>query len=467
MAKKIAPKERIIKIENRDILCFYGKEYMDYAKYTIANRAIPSIIDGLKPGARKIMHAAFYALPPGKKKKFFDVVGAAYSRSQYHHGDSSLISTMMTLASPYKDNLAPLEIVGSGGDLRNQEAAAPRYLEIKLSQFASLLQKDKHILEYNYDGEIKVEPKYYLPLLPLVLTYRSTGIAVGYKFCSPTSYNPLDLVEQCIQVIKNGKLSKKLTPHIIGFDGVYEEVDVDTTLARGRFEVKRDHIIVTELPPSQTFDKFENNLIKLLEKDKIKNWENESKDNDIQYKIFVNPTTLAKQVESGRHLSIYNLAEKISKPNYVLLDEHDKIIQFNKPEEVLKYFVQFRLETYKKLKQYNIDSLNERIEKTNSILKFLDLYFADKIKLGKNVTMAKAQEQIAKHNLPAFVLDIKFSRMTKEEYAKLLAEKKELEDELKVIVKTPTEELYLRELNDMIPAMKKSFPRQEFITLKK
>lgn len=463
MAKK-SPKLKSsgrVSITDRTLEDFFMNEYFDYAKYSISNRALPSIIDGLKPGARKIMHAAFSVLKGGKEQKFFDVVGAAYSKSQYHHGDASLVSTIMTLATDYKDNLAPLEIIGSGGDLRNHSSAAPRYLEVKLSPWAKLLEKDSHILEYNFDGDQQIEPTHYLPIIPLVLAARSVGMSVGYKFNSQVSYNPAELVEQCINVLNTGKLSGKLRPHIMGYKGSFEQVG-DRIKASGNFVINRDHIIVTELPPNETFSSFENNLIKLLETGKITNWEDLSEDGNMKYRIDVNATKLEAQVNKNVHFKLYNLAEFLTRPTYTLLDENGKIAIFKSAEEVLKYFVDFRLKTYDTLKAVNIDNLNKRITDISNVLKFLDLYFDEKIVLGKDVSFQNAKDQITKYNLPISVLDIKFSKMTKEEYDKLMNEKSELTKELKLITETPTKTLYLRELKELHLKMINHFPVQEF-----
>lgn len=453
------------KISNRTVSDFFMTDYLNYAKYTIANRALPSIVDGLKPGARKIMHAAFSVLNTTKEQKFFDVIGAAYSKSKYHHGDSSLEGTILTLAGVYKDNLAPLEIVGTGGDLRNPGNAAPRYLDLKLSPWAYLLEKDKHILEYNYDGEYKVEPKYYLPLLPLVLAARNTGMSIGYKFSSQISYNPADLVEQCISVLETGKLKHNLQPYISQFNGSFEQYG-DKIKGIGKFEVKGDKIHVTELPPNQTYANFEDNLIDLYEKKRIKSWDSDVKDGNIQYTITVDKTLLSKQIANGTWTKTYCLIDNLARPTYTLLDENDKIIIFKTPEQVLKYFVDFRLTTYDKLKSINIENLKQRIGEISHILRFLDMYFDGEITLDRKTPIEKTKKQLTQAKIPHTVLDIKISRLTKDEYDKLVKEQLSLVDELHLIKTSTTKQLYLNELNNMLPLMKKAFPSQPYKLIK-
>lgn len=465
MAKKTTPKldqPRNVTIVQNSIENFFMTDYYDYAKYTIADRALPSIVDGLKPGARKIMHAAFATLKSGKKEKFINLVGNTLSLSNYSHGDSSLLSTMMTLSASYNDNLAPLQIVGSGGDLRSPEAAAPRYLAIKLSKWAKLYQKDIHILEHSYEGDKKLEPLWYLPLIPTVLAARTTGMATGYKYDSQVSYNPANIVEQCISVLKTGNLSGKLRPHIEEWTGKYTQID-DRIWAEGSYRIEKDYIVVNEFAPNQTSESFESNIKKLLEDGKILKWENrKTEEKPIEYVIWVNSATLAKQVSNGSFKKTYLLGEFLKRPTYTLLDENSKIAIFRKPEEIISYFIDFRLGLYDKLKSVTIDDLEKRIAEANIIRKFIDLYLSDKIKIDKTVTSADLQKQLDSHQLPHWVADTRLSKLTKEEYDTLTDKIVKLEQELETIRTTATKDLYLRELEQLHIEMQAAFPLQDF-----
>ena len=102
MAKQKQKVERKVTIENHEIANFFAGPYYDYAIYVLEQRAIPSIIDGLKPGARKIINAAFKTLPNTKvETKFLDLVGSTMSISKYHHGDSSIEGTIVTLGQHF------------------------------------------------------------------------------------------------------------------------------------------------------------------------------------------------------------------------------------------------------------------------------------------------------------------------------------------------------------------------------
>ena len=452
---------QVVTITDRNVTDFFMNEYFDYAKYTIANRALPSIIDGLKPGGRKLMHAAFKILRTDKETNLIDLVGTTLSYSKYHHGDASLTSTIETLAGRHANTLAPLQIIGSEAELRSAESAAPRYLGVQLSKWAKLLQKDQHILEYNFDGDFQIEPTYYLPIIPMALVARTTGMATGYKYDAQVSYNPADIARQCISVLTTGHLSGKLTPHIEQFGGSFVQID-DRIWANGIYTINKDHIIINEFSPGETFSSFEATLKDLLIKGQILNWENQSKGGSIQYRIDVNASLLERQIQKKLMGKTYKLGAFLKRPTYTLLNEHGKIAIFTSAEEVLRYFVNFRLGLYDKLKSVNIANLEQRILKLNQIRQFLDMYFDGTIIMSKDVPIERTYAILDSKVLPRSLADTSMKKLTKEEYDKLTNDIAELCKELEVITKTPTLELYLSELSALVKEFEPAFPLQPF-----
>ena len=85
----------------------------------------------------------------------------------------------------------------------------------KLSKYAKLYKIDEDLLEYVYDEEEYLEPTYFLPVIPLTLCKNSEGLAPGYRFCC-FSYNPIDIIDACQEVIKNGKVKTTIRPYVRG-----------------------------------------------------------------------------------------------------------------------------------------------------------------------------------------------------------------------------------------------------------
>jgi topoisomerase-4 subunit A len=161
---------------------------LDYASYVILDRAVPTLEDGLKPVQRRILHA----LKEMDDGRFHKVANAIGQTMQYHpHGDASIYEALVNLGQ--KDLL--IETQGNWGDMRTGDsAAAPRYIEARLSKFALevAFNADNTEWQLSYDGR-KREPVH-LPLkFPLLLAQGVEGIAVGLS----TRIMPHNFVELC------------------------------------------------------------------------------------------------------------------------------------------------------------------------------------------------------------------------------------------------------------------------------
>ena len=140
--------EKIIK---RNMSDFLNKEYLKYCFSVLEERAIPSVIDGFKPGGRKIMHAALAGTTKnGNLVKLLALSGDAMRVSLYAHGDSSLNGSIVGLCQYFKDNLNPLESDSQVGSLRDPDSAgSPRYLYVKHSKYMNMYKVDYDFSEYD------------------------------------------------------------------------------------------------------------------------------------------------------------------------------------------------------------------------------------------------------------------------------------------------------------------------------
>lgn len=453
---------RNFRIQKQLIEQFFNKEYSSYAEYVLENRALPSIIDGLKPGARKIMNAAFKILSESKVSSFLDLTGSTLSLSKYHHGDSSLETTIITLGSYFRNNLYPIVIEGTGGSLRSTESASPRYLDVTLSKYAKLLKHNENILEYNYDGDTKVEPKHYLPIIPLVLANRTSGIAVGYMYLNEISYSPLSLVKSCIEYLKTEKLKSHLIPHINEYDGTYVKTKEGKIYCRGKYDIdlKKNVVNIYEFSPMETFSSFEDNLIKQETEPKLMNitsWENISGDNKTHYKVYFTKEKLEKLIKSKKLEYTLKISSYFRKSNLVMLNENNKLIEFSNHEDILRYFVEYRLNRYETLKDVILNDITEQILKASELMQFIDLYLKGKVKINNKISIDKVIKVLESYKLPSYLIETKLSKLTKEEYDKLKQKIEELEKEYNKIKNTTPKELYLSDLLELQKELSKDF----------
>jgi len=246
----------------------YRNWFLDYASYVILERAVPYINDGLKPVQRRILHA-MREMDDGRYNKVANIIGQTM---QYHpHGDASIGDAIVQLGQ--KDLL--IDTQGNWGNiLTGDGAAAPRYIEARLSKFALEVLFNPKTTEWNlsYDGR-KKEPITLPAKFPLLLAQGVDGIAVGLA-SKLFSHNFNELIDASINYLKN--LDFELYPDfstggLADFSRYNDGVRGGAVKVRAKIE-KRDSktLVITELPFSKTTGSLIETIIKANEKGKIK-----------------------------------------------------------------------------------------------------------------------------------------------------------------------------------------------------
>lgn len=457
MAKKKQLKEYIAKqvtVIDRTIPDFLNNEYKAYSKYVIATRALPSIVDGFKTGARKIMHAAFHGgLKNGQERKVLNLVGDVYNLTLFQHGDASLYGTVFTEGAEFSDNLNPLTIIGQHGSLRDPKAiSAPRYLSVKLSEFADLYRVDEDLLEYIFDEGQYIEPYNYFPIIPTVLTSRTKGMAPGYAF-ECFSYNPLDVINACKEVLKKGTIKKTvIRPYVRGIseDSFVYDKELERWVNNGAYNVdyKADVFQITDLPYNISFDKFEKKLNGYIDNGFIRDWKNYSHDDVIDYRVQFPKGTLQKLMADKKDTVIKNFMLQTLLPKDLLyvLDEHGKVKNFENTYDLVVYFVNLRLEKYNERKSRLLDCLKKKLEANSNMVKFIDLVISKKLKIS-NRPIKEVQADMEKNNLPVELLKTSISKLTKEERDALVQKNLDIQKEIDYVTNTTTTDMYVNDLD--------------------
>ncbi|MBP5548440.1 MAG: DNA gyrase/topoisomerase IV subunit A [Bacteroidales bacterium] len=246
------------------------KDYwVDYASDVILDRSVPSVDDGLKPVQRRILHA-MKETDDGRFTKVANIVG---NTMQYHpHGDASIKDALVNMGQ--KDLLVDCQ--GNWGNiLTGDDAAAPRYIEARLSKFANEVVFNKKTTEWkpSYDGR-KQEPVSLPIKFPLLLAQGTKGIAVTLTSLI-LPYNFCELLEASIKILQN--VPFEIFPDFPtgGLIDVskYNDAAIGGKLrirAKMHYDEKRKGIVITELPYTVTTDILIDSIIKANEKDKIK-----------------------------------------------------------------------------------------------------------------------------------------------------------------------------------------------------
>ena len=438
----------------KSITEFLSNEYKEFALYSIEGRAIPSVIDGFKPTQRKIIHIANLVWKTGSEKnlKVFQLSGKVASDAFYHHGDMSLSNAIINLAQKFKNNAPLLEEDGQFGSLRSPQAGAPRYIGTKLSANFRLIYKDFELLEYKEEeGEI-IEPKYFLPIIPTVLINGGSGIAVGFA-SNILNRDIKEIIDVCVKYL-NGKKVTTVKPSLIGFTGTYTQ-DTENNkkwYIRGKFErINSSTVKITELPPSMTYEKYEEILDKLVENKDIVSYEDNCKDN-IDYTIKF--TRVGLEILSDDKL--FNLLKLVESEteNFNTLDEYGKLKIFESVDDIIQYFVDFRLKYYQVRKDHQLDKMQHELKVLGNRGKFIKAILDGKIVVNNKSKdeIVSQIESIAIEMIDGsydYLLRMPIYSLTKEMFEKLkedFSNKKDVLEKLKLV---DPKDMYLEDLSEL------------------
>ncbi len=241
--------------------------YLDYASYTILDRAVPHIVDGFKPVQRRVLHTMF-TMDDGRYTKVANIVGQAM---QYHpHGDASILGALVTLGQ--KGLL--IDCQGNWGNILTGDSnAAPRYIEARLSKFAKEVVFDPKVTPWmtSYDGRNQ-EPTELPVRFPLLLAQGTEGIAAGLSSkILPHNFN--ELLDASIAILKGEPytlLPDFPTGGIADCSKYNQGKRGGMVKVRARInKVDKSTITITEIPYGKTSQAIIDSIIKAKEKKKI------------------------------------------------------------------------------------------------------------------------------------------------------------------------------------------------------
>ncbi len=387
-------------------------EYRTYQIYTLMDRAIPYLQDGLKPSQRRIL----FTLWRNQSKGLMKVTGLTGLVLTLHpHGPASVESSIVNLAQDYtfSNNYPLIDKKGYFGERMETQAAAGRYIECKLGEVSKLLLFDdmnQVQMVPNYDEKV-MEPLGLLPKLPMMLLNGAEGIGTGFSSVIP-SFNHKDIIKSMIQFIETGS-ARKLKPWVRNYS---ENVEVDKG---GKIHFKMGFkeisgkIYITELPRGYDAKKVYKFLNKHIDNDFIKDYIDSTVDNNVMIELIFKrgqQATLAEvEKEMGTSASL--------SPNYTLISERGVKV-LDKPEQIIEIFTAERLKVVKRRYELLILDAKERLAKNNEIIRFIKQkhYAIAEKKANRKAYVEYLTSK--KFVYSEYLADMAIYRMTKEEVAK-------------------------------------------------
>ncbi|KAI9374692.1 DNA topoisomerase [Aspergillus egyptiacus] len=458
-------------------------------------RSIPSVIDGMKPGQRKVLYTG---LRRNIKKdvKVLDLAGQVLSLTAYHHGDASMHQTIIGLAQDFvgSNNINVLEPSGFfGSRLRGgADASSARYIFTRLSPFARRIfnTQDDPLLTHCVDDGQTIEPEMFIPVVPMLLVNGADGIGTGWSSTIP-NYNPEDIVDN-LRRMMDGEEIKPMQPWFRGFKGEVTQIAPDKYKFSGVIkQISDKEVEVTELPIRTWTQDFINKLEEMIKGEKtppiVKDYKDYNTNTDVNLVIQLDEKNIKEPITPEWLEDKFKMSRTVATSNLVAFDPEGRITKYNSVEDILKEFYAVRLKYYEKRKQYQLAQLQKELDKLTNQARFIQMIIdgelvvskkkksvlvgelkdkgfkpfpkvADAAKAGETEKVVEASDdegedegdtQDLAHSYD-YLLGMAIWSLTQERVEKLRRQIGEREVEIDELIKLSKEDIWKRDLDDFI-----------------
>ncbi|XP_060519505.1 DNA topoisomerase 2 isoform X2 [Cylas formicarius] len=343
-------------------------------------RSIPSMVDGMKPGQRKVLFTCFKRNDK-REVKVAQLAGSVAEHSAYHHGEVSLCMTIVNLAQNYvgSNNINLLEPRGQFGTrlAGGKDSASPRYIFTKMSPLTRMIfhPNDDALLKYEYDDNQKIEPQWYIPIVPMVLVNGADGIGTGWMTKIP-NYNPRDIA-RCLYAMLDGAEPGNLAPWYKNFKGTIESVGDNRYMISGEIGILDDNRLeISELPVGTWTQNYKESVLEpmLYGNDKVKaslsDYKEYNTDTTVRFVVTLLDGQMENMQKEGLH-KVFKLQSLTSLSSMCAFDADACLRRYDSVMEILREFYALRLKMYQLRKQYLEGKLDAETRKLSNQARFI------------------------------------------------------------------------------------------------
>lgn len=379
---------------------FVNRELILFSNTDIV-RSIPSVMDGFKPGQRKVIFTCIKRNLTNKELKVAQLAGSVAEQSAYHHGENALMGTIINLAQNFvgSNNLNLLQPLGQFGTRIHggKDAASPRYIFTMLGPLTRTILNahDDALLNHLYDDNQKIEPEWYCPIIPMVLVNGAEGIGTGWSTKIP-NYDVREIVANIRRMLDNLD-PLPMIPAYKNFKGVIEDVGAGD----GRYAVHGEINIIdettleiTELPIRTWTQNYKEDVLEVMlhgtEKQPpvITDYKEYNTDTTVRFVVKMAADKLAHYEHEGLH-KLFKLSTTFSTNTMVLFNHEGCIKRYERVEDILQEFYATRLDYYQRRKDYLEGMLGAESLRLDNIARFI----MEKIE-GKVIVENKAKKEL-------------------------------------------------------------------------
>uniref|UniRef100_A0A4W5NVE0 DNA topoisomerase 2 n=1 Tax=Hucho hucho TaxID=62062 RepID=A0A4W5NVE0_9TELE len=308
-------------------------------------RSIPSLVDGLKPGQRKVL---FTCMKRNDKRevKVAQLAGSVAEMSAYHHGE-----------------------------VLHSYTAIGNILTLEYTYTMLFPAVDSSLLKFLFDDNQKVEPEWYIPILPLVLVNGAEGIGTGWA-CKIPNYDHREIVNNLYRML-NMQDPLPMLPSYKNFKGVIHELGQNQYMVSGEISVlDKNTIEITELPVRTWTQAYKESVLEPMlqgtEKTPalINDYKEYHTDQTVKFVVRMSEEKLAQAEAAGLH-KVFKLQSSLTCNSMVLFDHMGCLKRYDSVQDILKEFFELRLHYYKLRKDWLVGSLGAEASKLSNQARFV------------------------------------------------------------------------------------------------
>ena len=443
---------------NINITEYFNTDVCNAASYD-NYRKIASVVDGLKPSSRKCLYSIIKRNVK-TPKKVSNLKSEASLDTQYLHGDQSLEGVIVSMAQDFagSNNIPLLKREGSFGTRLVHAAAAGPYIFTCQEDYLDKLFKksDEPILiPQEFEGDI-IEPKYYVPILPLLVINGSIGLTTGFTQ-KILQHDVKDVIKYIENKLDGKEKNIPLIPSFNGFIGSVKPQNVNSDgswyIIGSIKKVSGNEIEITDIPVSYSLEDYTEILDKLEEEKQIKEYKDLSDDGKFKF--------LVKLYRNGQGIDINdkNILDKLKlivavTENFTSMDENNRVVEYKSIYEIIDHYCELRLKYYDERKNWLIQDYTRQIKEAVSRYTFINGVVGGAIVIAKKtdeeiVSQLKKFDKIIKINDSYdYLLAMQMRSMTKTNLEKLRAQIFALRDELIRIEKMSNKDMWKEDIEE-------------------
>ena len=425
-----------------------SREWKSFAMYTVENRAIPNMIDGLKPVQRFYLYSSIVNTKKDFKK--VSAVSGIISDYGYNHGEGSAAGSGQLMAASWNNNICLVEGRGSFGTRLIQDAGAPRYVYTRLHDNFNKYIKDVDLSPVHEDPEHE-PPAFYLPVIPLVLANGTKGIATGFA-TNILPHCPASLAEACAEYLRTKKISADtIKVKFPEFEGTVEQDPLEPkrfTVFGVYRKTSKTQLQITEVPYGFDREGYVKVLDKLEDDGDIVSYEDLCDKSGFRFDVKLKQNTSAKWNDK-QIIAKFKLSKVLSQ-NLTVIDYDGKLREYDDARNIVMDFCNYRYGILEQRINKNISKYNSELNWLNIKMEFIQLVLDDKItfknknkkQIGSDIVTILPEASAHVDRL----LSIPFSNLTSEEIQSLEMQIKQAEKDLDFWQKTSPKKQFLSDL---------------------